>query len=68
MKVSFAVTGCGNNIGVFSLCGLHLFLLVIFYSTAFLSLSSNSLTGTIPSKVGLLTKLSELNVVWFLLE
>jgi hypothetical protein len=41
-------------------------LLVIFHSTADLSLSSNSLTGTIPSEVGLLTKLSELSVVWFL--
>jgi hypothetical protein len=30
-----------------------------------LSLAGNSLTGTIPSEVGLLTKLSELSVVWF---
>jgi hypothetical protein len=35
-------------------------------STARLNLSSNSLTGTIPSEVGLLTKLSELSVVWLL--
>jgi hypothetical protein len=41
-------------------------LLVIFNSTDDLSLDSNSLTGTIPSEVGLLTKLSELSVVWFL--
>ncbi len=30
-----------------------------------MSLAGNSLTGTIPSEVGLLTKLSELSVVWF---
>jgi hypothetical protein len=36
------------------------------HSTAGLSLSSNSLTGTIPSEVGLLTKLSKSSVVWLL--
>jgi hypothetical protein len=44
-------------------------LLVIFHSTASLFLSGNSLTGTIPSEVGLLTKLSNLgesSVVWLL--
>jgi formate hydrogenlyase subunit 3/multisubunit Na+/H+ antiporter MnhD subunit len=39
-------------------------LLVIFHSTAKLSLRDNSLTGTIPSQIGLLTKLSESSVVW----
>jgi hypothetical protein len=34
------------------------------HSTARLAL--NSVTGTIPSEVGLLTKLSELSVVWLL--
>jgi hypothetical protein len=41
-------------------------LLVIFHSTAWLSLWSNSLTGTIPSELGLLSKLSESSVVWLL--
>jgi hypothetical protein len=41
-------------------------LLVIFHSTDTLYLSSNSLTGTIPSEVGLLTKLSESSAVWLL--
>jgi hypothetical protein len=36
------------------------------HSTAYLSLSYNSLTGTIPSEVGLLSKLSKSNVVWLL--
>jgi hypothetical protein len=37
-----------------------------FHSTAELSLGDNSLTGTIPSEVGLLSKLSESSVVWLL--
>ncbi len=37
-------------------------LLVIFHSTAYLDLSVNSLMGTIPSEVGLLTKLSESSI------
>jgi hypothetical protein len=41
-------------------------LLLIFHSTVGLYLYKNSLTGTIPSEIGLLTKLSELIVVWFL--
>jgi hypothetical protein len=41
-------------------------LLVIFHSTDTLILYSNSLTGTIPSQLGLLTKLSKLSVVWLL--
>jgi hypothetical protein len=40
--------------------------LVIFYSTAELDLFSNGLTGTIPSQLGLLTKLSKSSVVWLL--
>jgi hypothetical protein len=38
-------------------------LLVIFHSIAGLDVRSNGLTGTIPSEVGLLTKLSESSVV-----
>ncbi len=41
-------------------------LLVIFHFTAWLDLSVNSLMGTIPSQLGLLTKLSKLSVVWLL--
>jgi hypothetical protein len=46
-------------------CVFHctLMLAFIFYSTAWLSLWGNSLTGTIPSEVGLLTKLSKSSVV-----
>jgi hypothetical protein len=41
-------------------------LLVIFHSTAVLWLSSNSLTGTIPSLITLLSNLSKARVVWLL--
>jgi hypothetical protein len=41
-------------------------LLVIFYSTAELSLYNNSLIGTIPSEVGLMSNLCESSVVWLL--
>jgi hypothetical protein len=41
-------------------------LLVIFHSTEELSLRDNNLIGTIPSQLGLLTKLSESSVVWLL--
>jgi hypothetical protein len=41
-------------------------LLVIFHSTAELYLSVNSLTGTIPSEVGLMSNLSKSSVVWLL--
>jgi hypothetical protein len=37
-----------------------------FHSTASLALGDNSLMGTIPSEVGLLSKLSESSVVWLL--
>jgi hypothetical protein len=37
-----------------------------FHSTASLALGDNSLMGTIPSEVGLLSKLSESNLVWLL--
>jgi hypothetical protein len=41
-------------------------LLVIFHSTADLYLNDNSLTGNIPSQLGLLSKLSKSSVVWLL--
>jgi hypothetical protein len=41
-------------------------LLVIFHSTAILTLFGNSLTGTIPSEVGLMSNLCESSVVWLL--
>jgi hypothetical protein len=40
--------------------------LSFFNSTAALPLYINSLTGTIPSQIGMLTKLSELSVSWLL--
>jgi hypothetical protein len=46
-------------------CVFHC-LLVIFHSTAWLSLSSNSLTGTIPTEIALLSNLCESSVVWLL--
>ncbi len=42
------------------------FLLVIFHSTAGLSLRDNSLTGTIPSEIALMSNLCESSVVWLL--
>jgi hypothetical protein len=39
---------------------------VIFLFKAYLDVSDNSLMGTIPSEVGLLSKLSESSVVWLL--
>jgi hypothetical protein len=41
-------------------------LLAIFHSTALFSFRHDYLTGTIPSELGLLTKLSESNVDWLL--
>jgi hypothetical protein len=41
-------------------------LLVIFHSTVTLDLSINSLTGTIPSQLALMSNLSESSVVWLL--
>jgi uncharacterized membrane protein len=55
---------CCNDCYVFFI--LLSCLLVIFHSTAYLDLSVNSLTGMIPSELGLLTKLSESNVDWLL--
>ncbi len=43
-----------------------LMLAFIFHSTDELNLYNNSLMGTIPSQLGLLTKLSECSVVWLL--
>jgi hypothetical protein len=42
------------------------YLLVIFHSTAWLDLLHNSLTGTIPSQIALLSNLSKSTVVWLL--
>jgi ABC-type uncharacterized transport system permease subunit len=41
-------------------------LLVIFHSTVGLSLDGNSLTGTIPSKIAMMSNLGESSVVWLL--
>jgi hypothetical protein len=43
-----------------------IYLLVIFGSTAVLDLSSNSLTGMIPSQIALMSNLCESSVVWLL--
>jgi hypothetical protein len=42
------------------------FLLVIFHSTDKLDLSENSLTGTIPSQIAMMSNLGEWSVVWLL--
>jgi hypothetical protein len=39
---------------------------VIFHPTAVLDLSVNSLTGTIPSQIALMSNLCESSVVWLL--
>jgi hypothetical protein len=39
-------------------------LLVIFHSTAYLWLSENSLKGTIPNELALMSNLCESSVVW----
>jgi hypothetical protein len=41
-------------------------LLVIFHSTAGLWLYNNSLTGTIPTEIALMSNLGESSVVWLL--
>jgi hypothetical protein len=41
-------------------------LLVIFHSTAELYLSENSLKGTIPSQIAVMSNLCESSVVWLL--
>jgi hypothetical protein len=41
-------------------------LLVIFHSLAELALSDNSLTGTIPTEMALMSNLCESSVVWLL--
>jgi hypothetical protein len=41
-------------------------LLVIFHSTAKLGLSVNSLTGTTPTEIALMSNLCEPSVVWLL--
>ncbi len=41
-------------------------LLVILYFADDLGLAKNRLRGTIPTEIGILTQLSESNMVWFL--
>jgi hypothetical protein len=51
------------------MCVFHCTLMlafVIYYSTAGLDLSGNSLMGMIPSQIGLLSNLSKSSVVWLL--
>jgi hypothetical protein len=51
------------------MCVFHCTLMlafVIYYSTAGLDLSGNSLMGMIPSQIGLLSNFSESSVVWLL--
>jgi hypothetical protein len=45
---------------------VHSCLLVIFHSTDTLVLYDNSLTGTIPSQIAMMSNLSESSVVWLL--
>jgi hypothetical protein len=63
---SFVLFACCNDCVVMCVSSYSNACLSFFHSTAWLDLYSNSLTGTIPSEVGLLTKLSELSVVWLL--
>jgi hypothetical protein len=56
---------CDTNLVVSSLYKLSC-LLVIFHSTARLALDDNSLIGTIPSEIALLSNLCESSVVWLL--
>jgi hypothetical protein len=50
------------------MCVFHCTLMLAchIHSTASLLLSYNSLTGTIPSEVGLMSNLSESSIVWLL--
>jgi hypothetical protein len=58
LLVVMIVLSCVSHCTLMLACHIH--------STAYLVLDSNSLTGTIPSEVGLLSKLSESSVVWLL--
>jgi lipid-A-disaccharide synthase-like uncharacterized protein len=56
-------------VGMIVVCVFHCTLMlafVIFHFTAGLDLSSNSLTGTIPSQIALMLNLCESSVVWLL--
>jgi hypothetical protein len=56
-------------VGMIVLCVFFIVLsclLVIFHSTAGLALSDNSLMGTIPSQIALMSNLCESSIVWLL--
>jgi hypothetical protein len=58
LLVVMIVLSCVSHCTLMLACPIH--------STAYFVLDSNSLMGTIPIEVGLLSKLSELSVVWLL--
>jgi hypothetical protein len=55
-------------VGMIVLCVFNVLscFLVIFHSTVDLYLSGNSLTGTVPSQIALMSNLCEPSVVWLL--
>jgi hypothetical protein len=60
------LVACSNDCVVMCFLFVLSCLLVIFYSTAALDLSYNSLTGMIPSQIALMSNLCESSVVWLL--
>jgi hypothetical protein len=62
--VQYFLVACCNDCHVFFI--VLSCLLVIFHSTVYLYLFSNSLTGTIPTEIALMSNLCKSSVVWLL--
>jgi hypothetical protein len=65
-KPSNCLLACWNDCVVMCVFRCTLMFACHFYSTAYLDLSNNSLTGTIPSQIALMSNLCESSVVWLL--